>query len=52
MARVPVFLSAGEMGDRLGAFIRNWRKPTETQEAAAQAEDASKPPVEKATTGS
>ena len=26
VARVPVFLSAGEMGDRLSAFIRNWRK--------------------------
>ena len=31
VARVPVFLSAGEIGDRLSAFIRNWRKPTETQ---------------------
>jgi len=36
-----------------GFFDANdWRKPTETQEAAAQAEDTPEPPVEKATTGS
>ncbi|RUX05324.1 potassium/proton antiporter, partial [Mesorhizobium sp. M8A.F.Ca.ET.059.01.1.1] len=47
VARVPVFLSAGEMGDRLSAFIRNWRKPVEAQ-TAAQADDTPEPPVEKA----
>jgi potassium/hydrogen antiporter len=31
VARVPVFLSAGEIGDRLGALIRNWRKPADKQ---------------------
>ena len=42
VARVPVFLSAGEIGDRICAFVRNWRKPTETQMAEAQA-DANRP---------
>ncbi|RUU94955.1 potassium/proton antiporter, partial [Mesorhizobium sp. M1A.F.Ca.IN.020.03.2.1] len=27
VARVPVFLSAGEIADRIAAFIRGWRKP-------------------------
>lgn len=26
-ARVPVFLSAGEIGDRIAALMRRWRKP-------------------------
>jgi len=54
VARVPVFLSAGEMGDRLSAFIRNWRKPTETQLAEARADEkpAPEPAAEKAATES
>ncbi|TPK78325.1 potassium/proton antiporter [Mesorhizobium sp. B2-4-18] len=47
VARVPVFLSAGEIGDRLAAFIRSWRKPAEAR-GATQADDAPEPPVEKA----
>jgi cell volume regulation protein A len=54
VARVPVFLSAGEIGDRLRAFIRNWRKPSETQIAEARADEkpAQESAVEKATTES
>ena len=53
MARVPVFLSAGEIGDRLSAFIRNWRRPTETQldDARTEAKVEPVPIVDKATTG-
>jgi len=40
VARVPVFLSAGEIGDRIAAFVRNWRKPAETQVAEARTEVA------------
>jgi cell volume regulation protein A len=54
VARVPVFLSAGEMGDRLSAFIRNWRKPMETHTAEVLADEkpAPEPTAEKATTES
>lgn len=30
VARVPVFLSAGEIADRIAAFVRNWRKPPQS----------------------
>ncbi|TIT43445.1 MAG: potassium/proton antiporter, partial [Mesorhizobium sp.] len=51
VARVPVFLSAGEIGDRIVAFVRNWRKRVKKQsaEALADAEPAPQPVVEKAT---
>ena len=56
VARVPVFLSAGEIGDRIVAFVRNWRKRTKKQSAEAQrtetqadAEPAPQPVVEKST---
>ncbi|TGS82027.1 potassium/proton antiporter, partial [Mesorhizobium sp. M2D.F.Ca.ET.178.01.1.1] len=44
VARVPVFLSAGEIGDRVTAFIRHWREPSTTH--AAEPTQAH-PPVEK-----
>jgi potassium/hydrogen antiporter len=44
-----VFLSAGEIGDRIAAFVRNWRKPTEAQIGEAQAQTP--PPPENTTVG-
>ena len=47
VARVPVFLSAGEIADRIAAFVRSWRKPiaagasNEKQAPAANRENAS-----------
>jgi cell volume regulation protein A len=43
VARVPVFLSAGEIGDRISTFIRNWRRPAETQSAQARADEKPDP---------
>ncbi|WP_246679202.1 potassium/proton antiporter [Mesorhizobium sp. B2-6-2] len=33
VARVPVFMSAGEIGDRIAALIRSWRRPAAKQAA-------------------
>jgi len=33
VARVPVFMSAGEIGDRIAELVRNWRRPAEKQAA-------------------
>ncbi|MER9185281.1 potassium/proton antiporter, partial [Mesorhizobium sp. M0767] len=51
VARGPVFLSAGEIRDRIAAIIRNRRKPAEAQavEAAAEMEPVPQPVVEKTT---
>ncbi|MER9796498.1 potassium/proton antiporter [Mesorhizobium sp. M0142] len=51
VARVPVFLSAGEIRDRIAAFIRNRRKPAEARavEAVAEMEPVPQPVVEKTT---
>ncbi|RWD96318.1 MAG: potassium/proton antiporter, partial [Mesorhizobium sp.] len=43
VARVPVFLSAGEIADRLGAFIRKWRKPAQVPVAESAANEAAEP---------
>ncbi|MCA0029057.1 potassium/proton antiporter, partial [Mesorhizobium sp. B263B1A] len=51
-ARVPVFLSAGEIADRIKAFVQTWRKPVETPIAEAHADEKPEPAVEKATTES
>ena len=50
VARVPVFLSAGEIGDRLSALIRNWRKPADQPTSAAELHDdpVPEPVVQKA----
>ena len=54
VARVPVFLSAGEIADRVVAFIRNWRKPAKTQGAENEPNGAvaPEPVAQKATTES
>ncbi|TIY10236.1 MAG: potassium/proton antiporter, partial [Mesorhizobium sp.] len=51
VARVPVFLSAGEIADRVVGFVRNWRKRIKKQSAEApmDAERSPQPVVEKAT---
>ncbi|TIX58574.1 MAG: potassium/proton antiporter, partial [Mesorhizobium sp.] len=51
VARVPVFLSAGEIADRVVGFVRNWRKRIKKQsaEAPVDAERSPQPVVEKAT---
>ena len=38
VARVPIFMSAGEIVDRVRALIRNWRKPAETRSPQAEPE--------------
>jgi cell volume regulation protein A len=52
VARVPVFLSAGEIGDRVAALIRNWRGPTEKRETEDAPADLAAPALDgqKATT--
>ncbi|TIM63285.1 MAG: potassium/proton antiporter, partial [Mesorhizobium sp.] len=51
VARVPVFLSAGEIADRIVGFVRNWRKRTKKPgaEAPDDAEPAPQPVMEKTT---
>ncbi|TIS52945.1 MAG: potassium/proton antiporter, partial [Mesorhizobium sp.] len=54
VARVPVFLSAGEIADRVAAFIRNWHKPAQKQASESEPNEqaAPEPVVQKATTES
>lgn len=40
MARVPVFLSGGELFDRIAGFIRSLRRPAKSQPAAGSAASA------------
>jgi cell volume regulation protein A len=48
VARVPVFLSAGEIKDRIAAFIRNWRKqpPKEAEAVDADGTGSAAAPLE------
>lgn len=54
IARVPVFLSAGEIADRVAAFIRNWHKPAQKQASESEPNEqaAPEPVAQKATTES
>ncbi|RWE36462.1 potassium/proton antiporter [Mesorhizobium sp.] len=46
VARVPVFLSAGEIVDRIAAFIRGWRKPAEMRAAESGPNEPATPEPE------
>ncbi|RVD41203.1 potassium/proton antiporter, partial [Mesorhizobium sp. M4B.F.Ca.ET.019.03.1.1] len=54
VARVPVFLSAGEIRDRIAAFVRGWRKPAQAPAVEAPPEQPStpEPAAQKATSES